>query len=144
MEAMTGIQWARVVVSMVALYLLVEIEKALVDPVLMPIIRPVLAFIERHTPEWLAVDRKSINWIKRCRRPQVGPKRAIEDQRRASVKKLMVRKGSEEIGGGGKAGSSVMGDGSVGRGLERVVERQISSPPTGAVEIVGQPAGSAV
>jgi hypothetical protein len=144
MEAMTGTQWLRVVVSMVALYLLVEVEKALVDPVLMPIIRPVLAFIERHTPDWLAVDRKSINWMKRCRKPQVGPKRAVEDQRRASVKKLMVHRESSSGVMGGQGGK--VGEGSVGGPLERVVERHGSIAGAGEVQIpvVGQPGGSAV
>ena len=38
---------------MVAVYLIVELEKALVDPLLMPFVRPVLNFAARHTPAWL-------------------------------------------------------------------------------------------
>lgn len=53
MSGMTGAQWARVLVSMVVVYAIVEVEKALVDPVLMPFIRPILHWIEEHTPTWL-------------------------------------------------------------------------------------------
>lgn len=52
-EGMSGIQWARVFVAMVAVFFIVEIEKALVDPVLMPMVRPVLDFISNHCPNWL-------------------------------------------------------------------------------------------
>eukprot|EP00878_Enallax_costatus_P010832 GHUV01011311.1.p1 GENE.GHUV01011311.1~~GHUV01011311.1.p1 ORF type:complete len:379 (+),score=119.59 GHUV01011311.1:2816-3952(+) len=57
MQGMTGLQWARVVVCMAIVYVVVELEKALVDPVLMPIIKPVLRFLENHSPQWLTVDR---------------------------------------------------------------------------------------
>ncbi len=53
MSGMDGVQWARVLVSMVVVYVIVEVEKALVDPVLMPVIRPILRWIEDHTPTWL-------------------------------------------------------------------------------------------
>eukprot|EP00775_Hariotina_reticulata_P011376 gene11376-11525_t len=56
MERMAGYQWARVAVCMVIVYLVVELEKALVDPLLMPMIRPVFKAIERVTPAWLSVD----------------------------------------------------------------------------------------
>lgn len=56
-EGMSGIQWARALVSMVIVYVVVEIEKRLVDPVLMPIVRPILQFIEDHTPSWLSMPR---------------------------------------------------------------------------------------
>jgi magnesium-transporting ATPase (P-type) len=52
-EGMSGIQWARVLVCMVVVYAVVEIEKALVDPLLMPLVRPVLDFIDTHTPRYL-------------------------------------------------------------------------------------------
>ncbi|KAG2431551.1 hypothetical protein HXX76_009565 [Chlamydomonas incerta] len=55
MSGMDGIQWARVVVATAVVYAIVEIEKALVDPLFMPILRPVLAAIEDHTPEFLSV-----------------------------------------------------------------------------------------
>lgn len=57
MQGMTGLQWARVAVCMAIIYAVVEVEKALVDPVLMPLIRPVLTFLENITPKWLTVDR---------------------------------------------------------------------------------------
>jgi hypothetical protein len=52
-EGMFGIQWARVLVCMVVVYIVVEIEKALVDPLLMPMVSPVLDFLEEHTPKFL-------------------------------------------------------------------------------------------
>lgn len=52
-EGMLGIQWARVLVCMVIVYIVVEVEKALVDPLLMPMVRPVLDFIEEHSPKFL-------------------------------------------------------------------------------------------
>jgi Ca2+-transporting ATPase len=57
-EGMTGIQWARVFVCMVLVYAIVEVEKALVDPCLMPAVRPILTFIEHHVPKFLRIPRK--------------------------------------------------------------------------------------
>lgn len=57
MEAMTGLQWLRVFVCMVIVYTAVEVEKALVDPLLMPMIKPVLRWFESHTPQFLSVDK---------------------------------------------------------------------------------------
>jgi hypothetical protein len=54
-EAMVGIQWARVIVCMFVVYIVVEIEKALVDPLLMPMVSPVLDFIDKHSPKFLHV-----------------------------------------------------------------------------------------
>ncbi|WIA38354.1 hypothetical protein OEZ86_001687 [Tetradesmus obliquus] len=57
-EGMSGIQWARALVSMVIVYFVVEFEKALVDPVLMPLlVRPVLNWVEKHTPDWLSMPK---------------------------------------------------------------------------------------
>jgi magnesium-transporting ATPase (P-type) len=64
-EGMSGIQWARALVSMVIVYVVVEVEKRLVDPVLMPVVRPVLQFIEDHTPDWLSMPKPK-KW-KGCR-----------------------------------------------------------------------------
>ncbi|WIA15444.1 hypothetical protein OEZ85_002091 [Tetradesmus obliquus] len=58
-EGMQGIQWARVFGCMVAIFLIVEAEKALVDPVLMPVVRPVLDFIAAHVPSWLRIPKLS-------------------------------------------------------------------------------------
>lgn len=57
MEPMEGLQWLRVFVCMLIVYFIVEVEKALVDPLLMPIIKPVLRWFERHTPSFLSVDQ---------------------------------------------------------------------------------------
>jgi hypothetical protein len=66
-EGMSGIQWARAFASMFIVYFVVEFEKALVDPVLMPIfVRPVLNWVEKHTPDWLSMP-KPHKW-KGCRK----------------------------------------------------------------------------
>ena len=57
--SMDGIQWARVVVCTAIVFVLVEVEKALVDPLLMPILRPVLAWLEDHTPDFLSVKQSA-------------------------------------------------------------------------------------
>jgi magnesium-transporting ATPase (P-type) len=49
-EAMDPIQWARAVGAMVVVYIVVELEKALVDPVLMPIVRPAMDWLGYHLP----------------------------------------------------------------------------------------------
>lgn len=56
-QGMYGIQWARVLICMVIVYIVVEIEKALVDPVLMPLVSPVLDFIEEHSPKFLRMPK---------------------------------------------------------------------------------------
>ncbi|KAF8062005.1 calcium-transporting ATPase 1 [Scenedesmus sp. PABB004] len=66
-EGMSGVQWARAIVSMVIVYVIVEVEKKLVDPVLMPVIRPVLQFLEDHTPAWLSMPQPKV--FKGCKRP---------------------------------------------------------------------------
>jgi hypothetical protein len=57
MEPMSGIQWARVMVCAVVVYVVVEAEKALVDPLLMPLVRPVLTFIQTHSPKCLQLPK---------------------------------------------------------------------------------------
>eukprot|EP00878_Enallax_costatus_P016478 GHUV01017284.1.p1 GENE.GHUV01017284.1~~GHUV01017284.1.p1 ORF type:complete len:303 (+),score=63.34 GHUV01017284.1:644-1552(+) len=70
-EGMLGVQWARVIVSMIIVFLVVELEKALVDPVLMPIVGPVLDFISDHSPRWLKNPKALVS--KRARKRQEGP-----------------------------------------------------------------------
>jgi hypothetical protein len=53
-----GWAWLRVIIASIVLYIIVEIEKALVDPVLMPIVRPVLNFVGDHSPGWLRNDKR--------------------------------------------------------------------------------------
>lgn len=60
-QGMYGIQWARVLVAMVIVYVVVEVEKALVDPVLMPIVSPVLDFIEEHSPKFLRIPKAVVS-----------------------------------------------------------------------------------
>jgi magnesium-transporting ATPase (P-type) len=53
MCGMGGWAWLRTIVAMIVVYIIVEIEKALVDPLLMPMVRPVLTWVEKHTPKFL-------------------------------------------------------------------------------------------
>jgi magnesium-transporting ATPase (P-type) len=55
MCGMGGLAWARVLVAMVVVYIIVEVEKALVDPLLMPMMRPVLKTVKKFTPKFLQV-----------------------------------------------------------------------------------------
>lgn len=59
-QGMYGIQWVRVLICMVIVYIVVEIEKALVDPVLMPVVGPVLDFIDEHSPKFLRRPRLDV------------------------------------------------------------------------------------
>ena len=52
-DGMDGIQWARAIGAMIVVYIVVEIEKALVDPVLMPMVRPTMDFLARFMPSFL-------------------------------------------------------------------------------------------
>lgn len=54
-------------------YAVVEIEKALVDPVLMPVVRPVLEFLEDITPNWLRIPQNRVSLWKGCKKPQGPP-----------------------------------------------------------------------
>ncbi|KAF8067390.1 ctpF [Scenedesmus sp. PABB004] len=56
MSAVSGVQAGRIAVCMAAVFIIVEVEKALVDPLLMPLVRPLLAALEAATPACLAVD----------------------------------------------------------------------------------------
>lgn len=51
-DGMDGIQWARVIVCMFVVYIVVEIEKQLVDPIMMPIVRPCFNFLSKFTPKY--------------------------------------------------------------------------------------------
>jgi len=52
-EGMAGIQWARAFGAMFVVYAIVEIEKALVDPIMMPIVRPAMDFLAGWMPSCL-------------------------------------------------------------------------------------------
>jgi magnesium-transporting ATPase (P-type) len=65
-DGMDGVQWARVLVCMVVVFLVVEAEKALVDPVLMPVVRPVLDFVANHSPRclWLPNPKRVVRRLR--------------------------------------------------------------------------------
>lgn len=82
-EGMLGIQWARVIVCMFIVYFVVEIEKALVDPLLMPLVRPVLDFVAEHSPKFLRLPKLGLKKVvpsslagltvtSPCAKPEVG------------------------------------------------------------------------
>ena len=48
-----GLAWARIFTAMAVIYIIVEIEKALLDPVLVPMLRPLVDFVRRHAPKFL-------------------------------------------------------------------------------------------
>jgi hypothetical protein len=127
MSAMEGYQWGRVAVCMVTVYAIVEIEKALVDPLFMPLLRPVFKFIEDHTPDWLSLKGAyPKNWLKTWRK-----KKAAADQQAAhahalqprGVSRTHMQKLQEKLqkGGGSGAGSSKSPGGSPKKGVIRAV-----------------------
>ncbi|KAI8465790.1 MAG: cation transporting ATPase [Monoraphidium minutum] len=56
MGPINGLQWGRVVVMAVIIYLIVEFEKAIIDPVVVPLVKPVTNWVNAHAPAWLKVD----------------------------------------------------------------------------------------
>lgn len=55
-------------------YVVVEIEKALVDPLLMPwVVRPVLEFLEDITPNWLRIPENRVSLWRGCKKPMAPP-----------------------------------------------------------------------
>lgn len=87
MSPMEGYQWGRVAVCMVAVYAIVEVEKALVDPLFMPLLRPVFRFVEDHTPAWLSLKAAyPKNWLKTWRK-----KKAAAEQEAAHAHAVQPR-----------------------------------------------------
>ncbi|KAG1675876.1 hypothetical protein FOA52_001533 [Chlamydomonas sp. UWO 241] len=62
-DGMDALQWARVMVCMVVVYVIVEVEKALVDPLLMPLVRPLINAIAKHSPGCLRVPRQAVRRV---------------------------------------------------------------------------------
>lgn len=84
-EGMLGVQWARVFVCMVVVFVVVEIEKALVDPVLMPVVRPVLDFVSDHSPAWLRSPQKLLPSKLRSKKAKPGATSSPAEQPTTSV-----------------------------------------------------------
>jgi len=73
-DGMLGYQWARAIAAMFIAYAVVEVEKALVDPLLMPwVVRPVLEFLEDITPNWLRIPQNRVSLWKGCKKPTAPP-----------------------------------------------------------------------
>jgi magnesium-transporting ATPase (P-type) len=77
-DGMGWVQWVRVLVSMVVVFLVVEAEKAMIDPVVKPCLWPVLRWAEQHTPSWLQrrPHSQGLGGVKRrfgCRKKQQAP-----------------------------------------------------------------------
>jgi hypothetical protein len=90
MAAMTGLQWLRVFVTMCIVYGVVEVEKALVDPLLMPMIKPFLRWCEAHTPQFLSVDQPlSARMAKLCGGKALGKAGSFTTQRRGTTKRCL-------------------------------------------------------
>ncbi len=125
MAGMEGTQWARVVVCMAVIFVVVEVEKALVDPLLMPyIVRPILTFAEKYTPDFLSVDtkRKLLATIScggaSCMRPAAAAA-AQRRQQRAAVRRSAAASAAAK----GAAAAAAAGDKSGSRGREGPAER---------------------
>ena len=70
MSPLPGLAWARIVVCMVATYLVVELEKALIDPVMVPLMRPIIDWFDAKAPDWLRVDGLKRTAGKLCAAPR--------------------------------------------------------------------------
>lgn len=93
MAPMAGLQWLRVFVCMVIVYAVVEVEKALVDPLLMPMIKPVLRFLEARTPLWLSVDKPlSARLARVCGGKHLKHTASYTTQRRGKYKRAAEQK----------------------------------------------------
>ena len=68
-DGMGWVQWVRVLVSMVVVFLVVEVEKALIDPVIKPCLWPVLRWLEHHSPSWLKSKPPSLRQIECLAKP---------------------------------------------------------------------------
>lgn len=66
--------WASAAVAMVLVYVLVEVEKALVDPIMMPIVRPAINAISNCAPSFLRLKEQR-NLTTESRTPIAAPKR---------------------------------------------------------------------
>jgi len=83
---MNGIQWARTAVCMVIMWAVVELEKAIIDPIMVPLMRPVRRFINRHAPAWLKAPGVSPSRVagKLCARPRT---QSMVMQRKGTLRK---------------------------------------------------------
>jgi len=66
-DGIMPISWARVFVCMFVVYGIVEIEKRLVDPIMMPIIRPCFGWIYSHSPKFFKLDPEEDEHDKKAR-----------------------------------------------------------------------------
>ena len=85
---MNGIQWARVVVCMLVIYLLVELEKALVDPVMVPLMKPLTNWVNARAPKWLKGDLDLQRTAgKLCKTPRT---KSMAPQRKGTLKRTLT------------------------------------------------------
>ncbi|KAI8462702.1 MAG: cation transporting ATPase [Monoraphidium minutum] len=120
MEPMAGMAWLRAIICMAVVYVIVEVEKALVDPVVMPILRPLFKWASDHTPAWLSVNA-------------ANPMRACKNPRTKSFVARPAQKRGKHVGGpheesdadralrGGAAGSGEEGSGGGRRRMTTVL-----------------------
>ncbi|KIY93550.1 cation transporting ATPase [Monoraphidium neglectum] len=111
---MNGIQWARTICCIAAVYLIVEAEKAAVDPIVMPVLRPAMSWMEARVPSWLSFD-----WSpERARRAAAAlcaaPKVKTGPLHRRSAVRRVARGGSFLAAGPGGAPAPAPRGGAVG------------------------------
>jgi hypothetical protein len=83
-DGMVAIQWARVMVCMVVVYITVEIEKWLVDPIMMPIVRPAFKFVGKFIPKWFKDDQ--------------GGSHAVDAENEEKMKKEAEKEATKSVG----------------------------------------------
>lgn len=101
MAPLPGIPWARISVSMVITWAVVEVEKALIDPVIVPLMRPLLTCINNRAPKWLKLDFSATRKAGQLRK---GPSSAsMAPQRKGTMKRAsssVVAAAAHAAGGG--------------------------------------------
>ncbi|KAJ3413027.1 hypothetical protein HDV05_008618 [Chytridiales sp. JEL 0842] len=98
-EGLDAYQWGRVLISMVIVYVIVEVEKALVDPVLMPFVRPILRWMGHVSPKWLkasSIEREEAVKVEEAEghheHHEMGPAGVVVDGDDKKKKEKLVEK----------------------------------------------------
>lgn len=107
---MNGIQWARVVVCMLVIYLLVELEKALVDPVMVPLMKPLTNWVNARAPKWLKGDLDLQRTAgKLCKTPRT---KSMAPQRKGTLKRTLTTELAPGLVAAAEAATGGAGSGS--------------------------------
>jgi hypothetical protein len=128
MAPMDGVQWARVCVCMLLVYGIVEMEKALVDPLLMPLIKPVLRWCEARTPACLSVDVPlSARFARMCGGKQLAHTKSFSTQARGKLRRggkaaKQEEKQQEEVAAVPEGGNNGPAEGGQGARVLRPIQ----------------------